>query len=79
MYSVERKGVSPKNIHQAAAWLAMVGGSKQSSWACLPWDRKKNVETRTVTSEGIDFSINLAITRVRLDAVGQRLCQGLPM
>jgi hypothetical protein len=74
MYSVQRKGCPPKDVDQAAAWLALVGRSKNSSWACLPWDKKTIVDTKTVTGNGVDFSVRIAMTKIKLGTVGQRIC-----
>lgn len=74
MYTVQRKGSPLKDVDQAAAWLALVGRSKNSSLACLPWDKKTIVDTKTVTSNGVDFSVRLAITKIDHGTVGQRFC-----
>ena len=69
MYTIKRLGAPPKDIHQAAAWVALVGGDLHSKWANLAYGRKTDVDTKTVTSNGVDFTVNFAMTRIRPDSV----------
>jgi len=79
MYTIKRQGGPPKNVDEAAAWLSMLGPARRSSWGHLPLNEKTDVYTKTVTSNGIDFTVNLAMTRFELGNVGHHFPPGLPL